>query len=309
MTLDQLRCLRAVVEQGRFRAAADSLHLSQPAVSKQLKSLERELGGQPLIDRKTARPTALGVKVYERASRILLDTEALQAELLDQDDRVERELRLGSSDTTALYLLPEYLRLLSTRMSRTHITLINRSSDGIADLVAKGGVDLGIVTLPMARPDLEERPLFQQRLVVVLPADHRLARRRSLTLEMLAGEPVLQLDQETRTGSALGEFFMRQHFTPRVVLDSGSFEVIKRYIAERLGISFLPESVIRREDSQLVSRPLDGLPEISIGAIWRRGGYLSHCSRALLELMQAREAQDLSRFSTTVPTHFGPVSG
>ena len=78
MTLDQLKSFCAIVERGSFRAAALETHRSQPAVSQQLKSLERELGKRSLIDRKSGRPTALGRVVYERARKLLLDADTLQ---------------------------------------------------------------------------------------------------------------------------------------------------------------------------------------------------------------------------------------
>jgi DNA-binding transcriptional LysR family regulator len=288
MTLEQLRCFCAIVERGSFRAAAEEIHRSQPAVSQQLKALERELGKRSLIDRRTGRPTSLGRLVYERARGILLDTHALQAQLADLDEAAERDLRIGSSDTTALYLLPEHLRRLSERLPQTHITLINRSSDGIAELVARGTLDLGLVTLPLNHEELEERALVQQRLVAVLPAAHPLARARKLSLERLVQEPLLQLDPGTRTGALLAQYLRQHGVTPRVVLDSGSFEVIKRYVAEGLGVSFLPEHVVQDTDPGIAKRHLPGLPEVTIGAIWRRDNYLSSGARLLLELLENR---------------------
>lgn len=285
MNLEQLRCLCAIVEEGSFRRAADLVHRSQPAVSQQLKALEKELK-HVLIERKTGRPTPLGRLVYERAKNVLLDVHALENEVDDLSESVERELRVGSSDTTALYILPPHLKLLAQQLPRTRFTLVNRSSAAIAELVGRGELDLGIVTLPVGRDDLEESVLFEQRLVLVLPEHHPLSRGRSLRLDRLQSEPLLQLDPHTRTGALLNAFFQEQRFTPRVVLDSGSFEVIKRYVAEGLGISFLPESVVQRGSAGLVTRPLPGLPSVTIGAVWRRDTYLSKGARMFVEMLQ-----------------------
>ena len=285
MTLEQLRCLCAIVEHGSFRAAALGTHRSQPAVSQQLKALENGLGKRPLIDRKSGQPTPLGRIVYERARHILLDSHALQTQVADLDETTEQDLRIGSSDTTALYLLPEALRRLSERLPHTHITLINRSSDGIAELVLRGALDLGIVTLPLNHPELEEQPLVQQRLVAVLPAGHPLARARNLTLERLAEVTLLQLDPGTRTGGVIAQHLRKRRVSPRVVLDSGSFEVIKRYVAEGLGVSFLPEHAVQEMEPGIVKRRLRDLPEVTIGAVWRRNSYLSNGARLLLDLL------------------------
>ncbi|HPX39553.1 MAG TPA: LysR family transcriptional regulator, partial [Candidatus Hydrogenedentes bacterium] len=109
MNLEALRCFCAVIEEGSFRAAADRLHRSQPAISQQVKSLEKELG-QVLLERKTCRMTPMGSLLYDRARHILNETEGLARELEDFDEAQAGELRVGTSDTTALYVLPEVVR-------------------------------------------------------------------------------------------------------------------------------------------------------------------------------------------------------
>jgi DNA-binding transcriptional LysR family regulator len=285
MTLDALKCFCALVETGSFRAAAERVFRSQPAVSQQMRSLEQEVG-HTLVDRRTGRATAQGEVLYGRARDILRAMEALQRELADHDAGPAGELRLGTSDTTAMYLLPPYVRRFAEGLPQARLAVTNRSSDAIAAQVVRGELDLGIVTLPQNHADLAEEPLFQQRLRLVVPRGHRLAKRKSATLEDLRDMPILMLDNRTRTGALLGEFFRRTGFTPTVFLDSGSFEVIKRYIAEGTGVSFLPETVMGVHDSELVAVPMEGLPEITIGVIWRRDAYLGRAARAFLELLR-----------------------
>jgi len=275
------------VETGSFHAAADRVHRSQPAVSQQLKTLEREVG-HVLIERKTARPTSAGQTLYDRARKMLVDADAMAREIKDFDESASRELRVGTSDTTALYLLPPYIRRFARLMPQTRLVLTNRSSDAIADLVARAELDLGIVTLPLNCPELSEEILFRQRMVLVLPAKHPLAKVQRLTLQAVKEEPFLLIDENTRTGAILRAYFHEAHFTPQVVLDSGSFEVIKRYVAEGVGLSFVPECVVTPQDRRLRTRPLNELPEVPIGAIVRKGAYQSKAERAFLALMQGQ---------------------
>ncbi|MBI3118006.1 MAG: LysR family transcriptional regulator [Candidatus Hydrogenedentes bacterium] len=286
-TLEQLRGLCAIVEEGNFRRAAAQVHRSQPAVSQQLKALERSVG-RTLIDRQTGQPTPAGQVLYQRAKRILLDVDVLRAELDDLEAHAERELRVGASDTTSLYLLPPYVRQFTRKLPRTRLILVSRSSDAIADLVERGDLHLGVVSLPLRRMALEEEPLFQQKLVLVLPARHPLAAVHRLSLKRLAQEPLLQLDPATRTGALLQRCFHDAHFQPRVVLDSGSFEVIKRYVAEGLGISFLPESVVLLKDKHLTARPLPNLPAITIGLIRRKNAWLPRAAHLFQELLRRK---------------------
>ncbi|MCC6694792.1 MAG: LysR family transcriptional regulator [Candidatus Hydrogenedentes bacterium] len=285
MTIEALRQFRALVETGGFRAAAERVHRSQPAVSHQLKSLERELG-HILLDRKTCKPTPAGSRLYEHACRLLTDVESIRRELGEFDESRVRELRLGTSDTTALYVLPPIIRRFARAMPHTHVEIVNRSTGAIAEQVGRGELDLGIVTLPAGHATLEERELFRQELVLVVPVGHRLRSRRRAKLEDLREEPFLLLDANTRTGTLLRQHFAQTGFEPHTVLDSGSFEVIKRYVAEGIGVSFLPRMVITRADRALTTLHVQGLPEVSIGAVWRKGSYKTLAAKTFLALME-----------------------
>lgn len=288
MTLDGLRCFCAVVESGSFRAAAMTVGRSQPAVSQQLRALEREAGHR-LIDRKRGLPTPLGGLLFARALKILHSVDALGREVAEFDMEIGHELRVGASDTTALHDLPSVVKRFAAAAPHTRLVLVNRNSDAIAQQVLKGSLDLGIVTLPQHHPELMEEELFHQRLVLAVPAKHPLAKKRSLKLSDLAGEPLLLLDAQTRTGALLRVHFHEQRFEPQVKLDSGSFEVIKRYIAEGIGLSFVPESVTSPTDNRITTRRLQGLPTVPIGVIWRKDAYRSKAANVFLELLRSAQ--------------------
>jgi len=165
MTLDGLRCLCAVVEEQSFRRAAERVHRSQPAVSQQVKGLETEMR-QVLIERKTGLPTPAGQCLYERARQILLDADSLGREIRDFDESASHELRLGTSDTTALYILPPVIQAFARAMPQTRLAITSRPSDAIAGQVLQGELALGIVTLPVAQKELESRRLMAQRLPI-----------------------------------------------------------------------------------------------------------------------------------------------
>lgn len=250
-----------------------------------MQSLERETG-HVLIDRRSGRLTPAGCLLHERAQQILMSVDGLRRELSEFDEQTAQELRVGTSDTTAVYVLPPYIRRFRAAYPRTRLVLVNRSSDAIAEQVLRGDLEMGIVTLPQGRQGLEQEELFRQRLVLVTPSGHQLAGRREVPLGELRDEPMLLLHESTRTGALLRSYFAKQDFVPHVVLDSGSFEVIKRYVAEGIGVSFLPEAVAGRGKAPWVVSRTPGLPEIPIGAIWRAGTYRSKAVQALLKLLR-----------------------
>lgn len=285
MTLDALRCLCAVVEEGSFRAAAERVHRSQPAVSQQVKSLEREIGNV-VLERKTCRLTPIGRRLYDRARHLLAEADSLTRELEDFDESQIHELRVGTSDTMALYILPAAVGAFAQAMPQTRLVMVNRSSDAIAEEVLRGELDLGIVTLPVSREALQEQDLFRQQLVLVAPRGHALEGRRRVSLSELREEPLLMLDAGTRTGRLLRDHFRREAFSPQVMLDSGSFEVIKRYVAEGIGVAVLPRIVVTPADRDLTTVEVPGLPYVRIGAIWRKHAYRTRAERVFLGLLK-----------------------
>jgi DNA-binding transcriptional LysR family regulator len=285
MTLEALRCFCAVVETGSFKAAADRTFRSQPAVSQQVKSLERELG-HTLLDRRSGAPTAVGELLYRRAHDLLLAAASIQEEIGDIDEAWSRELRVGSSDTTALHILPPYIRRFAQLLPDTRLATVSRSTDAIVEHVLQGDVDLGVVTLPIGHAALEEKRLWNLKLALVVPRGHPLSKRKVVNIQRLGDLPYLKLSTETRTGALLWNYFRNAGFEPQVAMDSGSFEVIKRYITEGLGVSLLPEQFIAPADGLATIR-VAGLPTLCIGAIWRRGAYQSRATRQFLALLEA----------------------
>ncbi len=297
MTLDALRCFCAVIDAGSFRAAADRVFRSQPAVSQQVRGLEKELG-HTFVDRKTCAPTPAGRLLYARAQPVLNQSGDIVRELADFDESRDHELRIGASDTTALYFLPGHIKAFARRMPETRVVVTSRSSGEIAAEVRHGRLELAIVTLPVEEAELEVRELFAQQMVLVVRKGHSVAGLRRVRLERLANESFVMLQSSTRTGAQLQQFFASRQFIPRTAVDSGSFEVIKRYVAEGVGLAFLPEMVVTQRDrSQLAAIRIEGLPTVRIGAVWRRGAYQSRAAKAFLDLLAPSPAKPRSRKS------------
>lgn len=286
--LDAIRCFCEVVDTGSFREAAERLHRTQPAISQRVRTLERQCG-ETLLDRATHQPTAAGRVMLERGRALLRAADALEAEVRDTVAS-GGDLRIGTSDTNALYFLPPKVRTFAQAMPDARVFVHCRSSDEVAAAVDNGELDCGIVTLPLKHAGLEMRSLFEQRLVVVVPREHSLARRTRVTLKQLEGEPLVLIQSETRTGTQLRRYFEEEKFTPMTVMDSGSFEVIKQYVAEGVGVSILPELALRPEDARHI-RPLamPGLPRVAIGAVWRSRGFRSGALKAFLKILIGEE--------------------
>ncbi|MFP6597348.1 MAG: LysR family transcriptional regulator [Candidatus Hydrogenedentota bacterium] len=285
LNLDSIHAFCTVLELGNFRKAAFQLHRTQPAITQQIKRLEEELG-QTLLDRTLRAPTPQGKLFYAKGKELLLQARNLAEEISDRGESAARELRVGTSDTNALYFLPPYVSAFSRKWPDIKLEIYSRSTDEIAEEIVLENIDLGIITLPLANTDLETETLFHQQFYLVVPKSHLMSKRKRVSLGKLKHESFVLLDETTRTGTMLQTFFEDQQFTPIVSMYSGSFEVIKRYVVEGIGIAFLPEMVLTSTDREsLATIRVPGLPQVGIGAIRRKGRYQSRAAKSFLKLL------------------------
>ena len=127
MNIPAIRAFCALVDTGSFHAAAESIHRSQPAITQQVRSLETELAA-PLWDRASGAPTEAGHMLYLRGREILSRVDGLHNELRDAQSVAPRQIRIGTSDTHALYLLPQPLRDFRKAWPETQLHILSRSS-------------------------------------------------------------------------------------------------------------------------------------------------------------------------------------
>ena len=122
--------------------------------------------------------------------------------------------------------------------------------------------------------------------MLVAPRKHPLAKAGAIALGDLEQEPFLLIDAGARTGAILRQYFREKGFAPEIMLDSGSFEVIKRFVAAEVGVSFLPDISVSPEDELLAIIPMPDLPTVVLGAVWRTGAYVSKAQETFLALLR-----------------------
>lgn len=261
MEIRQLESFRAVVREGSFTAAARKLHMTQPAVSLHIKALEEELGAR-LLDRDTrgVRLTTAGTALLESADAALASLqEAVRR--IDEIKAPERgTVMLSCGDTVALHLLPPVI----TRFQRTHpkaeIQIRNHRSQTTLEQILNREADLGIVTRPpWLDPALWSRTLLEDPMLLALPRKHPLVDRKRLTLAALRDEPAVLLAKPAETRFLIDRALREAGVELKVVMDSGSLEVVKTYVANGLGLSILPEMALTAADRRRMAiRSLPG---------------------------------------------------
>ena len=291
MEFKHLRTFVEVARLGGFTQAAQGLHISQSAVSKQVAQLEHSLG-TPLFDRlgSQVRLTAAGNVVLQRAEGILRMHRELLIELDDLSDMTRGELRVGlpllGSNTMFAGLIAEYRR----RYPNIQVHLLEEGSRNIERAVLSGELELGGSLTPK-NPTFGYQPFCDEPLDVMIPADHPLAEGPSVRLEQLADTPFLLYQHSFMLNDRVLKACQQAGFTPREGGRSGQTDFLVALVAAGQGVVLLPSVVARALVHPGVMRVKLVAPDYlrwDIAFIWRDGAYLSRAAQAWLELLRER---------------------
>lgn len=273
-TLQQFRYLVAVADTLHFRRAAETVHVTQPTLSAQLKELEGKLGVQ-LVERSRAGVTLtpVGTEVATRARAVLRDVADITAIARVGADPLASLMRVGIVGSLGGYFLP----LIVPALHEKYPALKFYVREGTAvDLMARlrdGALDLLFFPLPIEAPDLIARPLFHEPLEIVMPSDHPLAAAPEVPREALRGETLMTLEPGHRLHDTVAA--LAEEVGADLSLDYGgtSLDTLRQMVATGLGLSALPALYVRSEverERLVVARPLAApQPGRDIGMVWR----------------------------------------
>ncbi|WDY55969.1 LysR family transcriptional regulator [Pseudomonas sp. PSKL.D1] len=253
MTPEQLITFATVAEHGNISHAAQALHLSQPAVSGQLKVLQ-EAFGEPLYQRagRGVRLTAAGEQLLAHAQRLRETFHQAQA-LRDALRGLERgTLRIGASTTPASYLLPY---LIADFHGRYPDVQVSTSHGNTAEIVAAlGDVDIALIEGPPGQElplGTGVTPWQEDEIVAIVPAGHALAEGEQVTLQALGDYPLVLRESGSGVRQIVERAFARSGVAMRVALEIAGVEGVKEAVRAGMGIGFVSAMSIRHEDGAL----------------------------------------------------------
>jgi DNA-binding transcriptional LysR family regulator len=283
-----VRTLREIARHGSFSRAAESLRLSQPAVSLHMRQLEARCG-TALLERvgKRAFPTPAGTVLLEHAGRAFAELEAAQEALRQLRGVVAGRLRLGTGATASIHLLPPLLRRMRARFPELELIVVTGNAPEIAAAVAANELDVGLVTLPVGGRQLQVTPLLLDPLVAVGPPGQRWP-RSALTAGELARHPLIVYERGGTIRRIIDAWFRRGGARPRVVMELGNEEAIKKLVGAGLGVSVSPAMAVREEAraGALSLRPLSPPLGRRLGLVRRRDKPETPALRAFLSALQ-----------------------
>jgi LysR family transcriptional regulator, cys regulon transcriptional activator len=243
MNFQQLRYVRETVRQGlNLTEAAKKLYTSQPGVSKQIRELEGELGVEIFV-RHGKRITALtepGKAVLEVIEQLLQEAENLRQVGREFRDQTAGTLAIATTHTQARYSLPEVVSAFKRRYPKVHLTIKQGNPPQLAEMVLAGEADIAIATEALDQhPKLLSLAGYQWQHCAVVPVRHPLLKEGRITLEMLAGYPIVTYDLAFAGRSHIDEAFRAQGLAPDIVLSAVDSDVIKTYVELGLGIGIV----------------------------------------------------------------------
>jgi DNA-binding transcriptional LysR family regulator len=270
LNLDQLRALSEVIEQGSFSAAARRLNLTQPAVSLQLRELERRFGVR-LIERlgKQTYPTAAGRDLVEAARRIFRECDLANAAMRRFRDGSLGRVHVGTTLTALTYLLPPVLRRLRLDHPGLELHVTQMPTRDSVESIIQNKLDFALVTLPIENSKIEITPLRREMLVAIFPAGAR-DLPDEITPDYVARQPLLM---EHTAGAVCGLVtgWLAGHAPKlRTTMHLGTIEALKTAVAADLGMSIVPEVSVAGRLPGIVTRPLRPELPYTLGLIERR---------------------------------------
>ncbi|WP_432775507.1 LysR family transcriptional regulator [Brevibacillus gelatini] len=244
----QLRVFVTVADRQNFSRAAEELHMTQPAVSQYILSLERTIGTK-LLERsnKYVRLTKAGEIVYHHAREILGLYTRMQNLVDDLMNSPSGYLTIGASYTYGEYVLPHVIARLRKDYPRITPTITIHNSTVIADLVATRQLDVGIVEGEYVNEKMCVEPFADDRMYVIASPRHPLAGKEKVAVSELLQETWIVREEGSGTREAAEKMFRQLHFQPQKRMEFGSTQVIKESVEAGLGISLLSYWAIRKE--------------------------------------------------------------
>ena len=250
----------------------------------------------PLLERvgKHAFPTAAGEILLGHAARVFQELDAASEALARFRGVVSGRIRLGTGATASIHLLPPLLRRMRTRHPEIELIVVTGNAPEMARAVAVNELDLAIVTLPVTARPLVVSSVYHDPLLAIAPPGPRWRRRKPITAAELAEHPLMLYEAGGTIRRVIDDWFRRAGVSPRVAMELGNEEAIKKLVGAGLGLSIIPAIATRNEarDGSLVVLRLEPPLARRLGIVRRRdkpvGPALEVFLAALEEFFAAR---------------------
>ncbi|MCY0090443.1 MULTISPECIES: LysR family transcriptional regulator [Bacillus amyloliquefaciens group] len=285
MDIRQITYFLEVAKSNSFTKASENLHLSQPALSKMVKSLEEELKVE-LIDR-SARQIALtdaGEIVFEQGQMIMKSIDDLSTNLYDLLHLKKGKVKIGIPPLIGVLFFPKIIKGFKQLYPDVSIKLIEHGGNKVKQEVEDGVLDLGVVIEPVDEEQFDIIPLLNEELMLFVHSAHPLVHKEIVEMQDLKNEPFILFSEDFSLHDRIIQECVRAGFRPNIVYESSQWDFISEMIGEELGVSIFPQSIVKKTDQSLVKAISIVNPSIpwKVAVILKKGKYVSHAVREFI---------------------------
>jgi DNA-binding transcriptional LysR family regulator len=245
----QLRAFVAIAETGTFTAGALRVHVTQAAISMQIRQLESEIGARVFVRApRHVILTEAGEQLLRRARHILREHDAAIDEIAELAGAERGRLRIGSASAMVLTeQLPAILKDLRKQHPAADISVSSGTSEVLVDQILAGEVDIAFVSLPVDVRGIKTERLSDDQLVAIASPRHRLAKQKTISAYTLAGERLILGERGGNTRRLIDQFFAQAGVTIRVAMELSRQQAIRRMVEEDMGVGIVPLQSVKEE--------------------------------------------------------------
>lgn len=249
MEIRQLRAFVAIAESGTFTAGALRVHVTQAAISMQIRQLETEIGAKVFVRApRHVILTEAGEQLLRRARHILREHDAALDEIAELAGAERGRLRIGSASAMVLTeQLPSILKDLRKQHPAADIAVTSGTSEVLVDQILAGEVDVAFVSLPVDVRGIKTERLSEDQLVAIASPRHKLAKQRTISAYTLAGERLILGERGGNTRRLIDQFFAQAGVSLRVAMELSRQQAIKRMVEEDMGVGIVPLQSVKEE--------------------------------------------------------------
>jgi DNA-binding transcriptional LysR family regulator len=286
MDFEQLRTFLQVSRLKSFSRAAEKMGMTQPAISAQIRSLEKEIGAR-LFDREGGKVTFTAAgRLFEPFAEHCLQCQSHIALAVNELYRSARgEVSVSASEATSLYVLPPVLAQYKRHYTRVNLNIIRAEHTRSLESVLNRIVDFAVVSMPVKDPRLTVHVVHRDDIVLAVPPTHPLARQETIRFDDLLQYPLLLLKQG-RQRNQINNMFHAHDAHPRIAMEVDSSELLKRLICAELGMGFLPRANVLDDahGGLLKIVKVEGMRlQRELALVYRKDRTLTHAANAFLE--------------------------
>lgn len=249
MEIRQLKAFVAIAETGTFTAAALRVHVTQAAISMQIRQLENEVGAKLFVRApRHVILTEAGEHLLQRAQQILREHDAAIEEIAELAGAERGRLRIGSASAMVLTdPLPKILKDIHEKHPQAEISVMSGTSEALVDQILAGELDLAFVSLPVESRGIQTERLSEDQLVAIASPRHRLGTQQTVSAYTLAGEKLILGERGGNTRRLIDRFFAEAGVSLKVAMELSRQAAIKRMVEEDMGVGIVPLQSVRED--------------------------------------------------------------